>query len=581
MHKRKFDFKSYNAVWCLFIAAATISLMPAEAYPIVKRQIEPGLYAELEKGKYIFLIASATDENDISDWANRMLADPERKTKYIIGNYLRVPLSELTEEYRLETIKTLFKKDSYDEHGWVHVVTYLSSYRRGGETLWSISRWFTGNPRNYKKIIAHNRMSEKTRLYKGTKIKIPINLLKPAFKEPILFEIAARRAAESPSMESKRLNKELILKTDSQGPYASYQMKKGDTIYSKVVMRYTDRITAADVLEAADIICRRSGIKDARKIKPGDEIKVPLSLLAYMYLPPTDPRRQEYERLKKEAERYSNPVRTAELKDIILILDPGHGGNDPGALGKNRIYEDEVVYDIMCRIKRLLETPTLARVIPTVIDKSQNYKPRDVSSFSKDTDEYVLTNPHYKNHSAKVSANLRWYLANSIYRKQTAQGADPDKIVFVSLHADSLHYEARGTMIYIPGTYFCRGKRGKSGWTYTPHAEVREKQYIEIPYRDRVRSEGLSGELAKHLIKSLSKHRIMVHKEKPIRNHIVRRRRAYVPAVIRHNIVPTKILIEVVNLRNEADCKLVADATFRQRYANAFVDALKQYYGGK
>jgi N-acetylmuramoyl-L-alanine amidase len=136
-------------------------------------------------------------------------------------------------------------------------------------------------------------------------------------------------------------------------------------------------------------------------------------------------------------------------------------------------------------------------------------------------------------------------------------------------------------MIYIPGTYFCRGKRGKSGWTYTQHAEVREKQYIEIPYRDRVRSEGLSGEFAKHLIKSLSKHRIMVHKEKPIRNHIVRRRRAYVPAVIRHNIVPTKILIEVVNLRNEADCKLVADATFRQRYANAFVDALKQYYGGK
>lgn len=574
----------YEALRHLLIAAITAAIfcfIPATSYAIEKESIEPGLRAEIESGRKIYLKASPSDEYDISDWAARVLADPEKQANFTRDGYLRVPFSHLVSEYQLEVIKTLFKNDSYDENGWIHEVTYISSRKKGGESLWSISTWFTGDPQNHTKIQAHNRMSKPSKLYKGTRVKIPLKLLKPAFKEPILFEIAARRAAESPSMESKRLNKELILKTDSQGPYASYQMKKGDTIYSKVVMRYTDRITAADVLEAADIICRRSGIKDARKIKTGDEIKVPLQLLAYMYLPPTDPRRQEYERLKREAEKYSNPVHTAELRDIILIIDPGHGGNDPGALGKNKIYEDEVVYDIMCRIKHRLETTTLAKVIPTVIDKSRQYKPTDASSFSKDTDEYVLTTPNYRNHNPKVSANLRWYLANSIFRKHVAQGADPDKIVFVSLHADWLHYEARGTMMYIPGTYYCRGKRGKSGWTYTKHAEVKEKQYVQISYKDRVRSEGLSAEFAKHLVKSLSTHGIMVHKEKPIRNHIIRKRREYVPAVIRHNIVPTKILVEVANLRNRQDCKLVADAEFRERYAIAFVDALKQYYGGK
>jgi N-acetylmuramoyl-L-alanine amidase len=54
-----------------------------------------------------------------------------------------------------------------------------------------------------------------------------------------------------------------------------------------------------------------------------------------------------------------------------------------------------------------------------------------------------------------------------------------------------------------------------------------------------------------------------------------------VPAVIRYNIVPTKVLVEVANLKNRDDVRLVADHEFRERYAAAFVQALKQYYGGK
>jgi hypothetical protein len=287
-----------------FVVTAILSFGPDTAYPLVKKQIEPGLYVVLEKGTKIYLTAVATEEHDISDWSIRMLATPEKEAEFLDNAGLKVPISELTGQYQLEAVQTLFKDDSFNEDGWVHKVTYLSSYQKGGETLWSISRWFTGDSQNYIKILEYNRMSQKARLYAGTEIKIPIDLLRPAFREPIIFEIAARRAAESPSIESKRLNAELILKTDAQGPYASYQMKKGDTIYSKVVMRYTDRITASDVLEAAEIICKRSGVKDARKINPGDEIKVPLNLLAFMYLPPTDPRRQEYERLQREADKY-------------------------------------------------------------------------------------------------------------------------------------------------------------------------------------------------------------------------------------------------------------------------------------
>ncbi len=555
---------------------------PCDAASSAKKTIEPGLRVEIIGGKKIQLTACAVEEQGVTDWAMRVLATPEKVDKYLSGQCLKVPFKALSKEYQLETMKTLFKGDSYDESGWVHKVTYISLKRGGGETLWNISWWFTGDATNYKKIQRHNGMSSKARLFKGTRIRIPLGLLRPAFREPILFEIAARRAAESPSAEARRLNGDLTLKTDAHGPYASYRIKKGDTIYTNVVMRFTGRMASSDVMVVAKEICRRSGIRKPERLKPGDEVKIPLDLLSLQYLPPDDPRRREYEGIRRDAMKYSNPIHTAELKGIAVILDSGHGGRDPGATNKShRIYEDEVAYDILCRIKRILETTTMATVIPTIIDRSQLYEPRDTSTFSKDTDEHLLTTPIYNNRDPKVSVNLRWYLANSIFRKLTANGTDPDEIVFVSLHADSLHKKARGSMVYIPGTYYCRGNGGKRGKIYDACAEVREGQFVEIPYKKRIRSEGLSGEFAKQIVEALAKHKIAVHDQKPIRNHIVRGRRQYVPAVIRHNIVPTKVLVEVGNLNNYEDRRLIVDHEFREKFAVAFVEALKQYYDGK
>ncbi len=584
MRERNFRSRLSACIFRLLLFAAILVLSPSSVYSAsstVKKTIEPGLRAEIDGGKRIYLTACEVSEHDIADWAARVLADPEKSDEFLSGNCLRVPLAKLSEEYQLETMHALFRRDTYSTRSWTHRVTYVSLKRRGGETLWNISEWFTGNGQNYRRILKYNGMSSRAKLYQGTKDKIPLELLKPAFKEPILFEIAARRAAEGPSEKSRRLNGDLTLKTDSNGAYASYRMKEGETIYSSVVMKYTERVTATDVMAAAKTICRRSDIRNPKRLRPGDEVKIPLDMLSLIYLPPDDPRRQEYERLRREASQYSNPVQTAGLRGITVILDSGHGGDDPGAIGSNRLYEDEAVYDILCRIKKLIETTTMAKVAPTIIDISQQYEPRDVSYFPKDRDEYLLTDPIYKNYDAKVSVNLRWYLVNSIFRKLTANGTDPDEVVFVSLHADSLHPSARGAMVYIPGSYYCRGNGGKKGKVYNARAEVREKQFVRISYEDRIRSEGLSGELAKHMVDSFARHGIGVHNDKPIRNHVVRGRRSYVPAVIRHNVVPTKILLEVANLRNPEDRRLIADHEFRERFAVAFVQALGQYYDGK
>jgi N-acetylmuramoyl-L-alanine amidase len=568
----------------LLIAIIAFLCLPSKAHGFVEVIIEPGLTAELNAKLEIMVTACPSTDCDLQEWRERLLANPEVYQRFVKGDCLKIPFADLSTEYQLETVKALFPNDTHTEEHWIHKVTYVSSRSRAGETLWSISKWFTGNPKNHAKIRSYNAMPARQNLYKNSVVKIPLQLLSPTFRDVITFEVTARRTAEAGSTESKQLNGDLVLKIDSQGPYASYRMKRKDTIYSKVVMNFTDRITPEDVMDATKVICERSGIKDPRRLKAGDEVKIPLDLLSVMYLPPDDPRRIEYERLQAEADKYSNPVHTEDLKGIIVIIDPGHGGNDPGAigrLGQAAIYEDELVYDIVSRVKHLLETTTMAKVELTLLDKSEEYQIKNVSHFQNDNDEYVLTNPIYRNHDAKVSANLRWYLANSIFRRVTAAGADADKVVFVSFHADSLHSAARGTMAYIPGAYLCKGNGGKTGYEYVCRSEVKEDQFVEIPYKERVRSEGLSGDLAKHLVKSLKEHDIGIHSGKPIRNQIVRRRYAYVPAVIRHNIVPTKMLVEVVNLNNRDDCKLAADSAFRDKFASAFVHALKQYYGGK
>ena len=63
----------------------------------------------------------------------------------------------------------------------------------------------------------------------------------------------------------------------------------------------------------------------------------------------------------------------------------------------------------------------------------------------------ILTTPTFlakKEGEAKIGVNLRWYLANSVYRKAVKGGTRADRIVFLSLHADSRHPGLRCAMVF-------------------------------------------------------------------------------------------------------------------------------------
>jgi N-acetylmuramoyl-L-alanine amidase len=90
----------------------------------------------------------------------------------------------------------------------------------------------------------------------------------------------------------------------------------------------------------------------------------------------------------------------------------------------------------------------------------------------------------------------------------------------------------------------------------------------------------LSRQFAAALVDSFGAGGVAVHPYQPVRERIIRKGRSWIPAVLRCNIVPVEVLIEVANLSNAADSRRLADPSYRQKVADAYVDALRAYFSG-
>ena len=478
--------------------------------------------------------------------------------RLLSGVRYRVPFRLLQPEQQLATLRALFKADYPVASGWYHEVTAVPGV--GAESLWAVAEWFTGRGDNYRAIRDYNALAD-DELQPGQLLLVPARLLRPSLRSAL--------PPDSPYY--------LEYGEDEEGEYAVYRLKPGEALYSSVVIRFTGQIYAEDVNALASEIAARSGIGDVTGIPVGYRVKVPYDLLLPEFLPASAPRRQEYEAGLLASSQYSNRVTASRLRGITVILDAGHGGSDVGA-NVDGVWESVYVYDVMARIKRVLEQMTAATVLTTVRAGSDyEIAGRDVLAQSRD--HRVLTTPSYTIEESRVGLHLRWYLSNSLFRQALKRDNDPEKVVFLSIHADSLHPSLRGTMIYVPGAQYRQGSFGVTGPVYAARREYREKPKVSYSDRERVKSEGLSRQLAESIVRSVTAADLPVHSDKPIRERIIRKRRAWVPAVLRYNAVPAQGLVEVCNLANDEDRKLIQTQRYRQRIAEAVAVAIIEYYG--
>ncbi len=494
---------------------------------------------------------------------------------------VRIEWAEMSPSVQSMALRRLFPADSVEPGFWVHRPTAASA-STPSHGIEEIALWFTGTPQTAAAIMQVNPLG-KERLTGAREIRIPRQLLLqglvqlvPKKKATTLLQVSSNATNRAALRSSKP---KLTYGQDARGRYGIYRLLPGEAIYSAVVVRFTGRIHADDVNEAAKIIQKRSGVRNERDIPSGFPILIPLDLLEPEFLPESDPRYQKFLAHRKEAAQYRSRTVARGLEGVVVVLDPGHGGRDPGTIGVCGICEDEYVYDITTRVARIIESETRGRALFTLIDTKHGLAPRNRKNLPKDSTERVLTTPRYDPRNTRVSANLRWYLANSMLRREAKRGTSREKMVFASFHADSRHRSTSGLMVYIAGAVHSRGAMSKNKKPYTAFAEVREQPRVSLPYKSRLQSEAVSRDLAELVVRSMKRWGIAVHKEKPIRRYVIRKRKRWVPAVIRYNQIPAKMLIEVGNMSNRADCRALGDPAHRERLARAFVDALIVYYG--
>ncbi|MEG3641062.1 N-acetylmuramoyl-L-alanine amidase [Magnetococcus sp. PR-3] len=127
-------------------------------------------------------------------------------------------------------------------------------------------------------------------------------------------------------------------------------------------------------------------------------------------------RKGELERQAK-LERRNDPFRnrTVDRDEMVVVIDPGHGGEDPGAVGRTGVKEKDVVL-------------TVAKKLANMVNATPGYR----AHLTRKGDYYV---------SLKKRVGI-------------ARQHDPD--LFMSLHADSFRVaSARGTSVY------CLSEKGK------------------------------------------------------------------------------------------------------------------------
>ena len=573
-----------------------------------------------------------------------MEANPGRPST-VAGSWYRVPVALLSSSWREKTLRAAFPADGPDENGWVHrpAASYLDTY---GEGVWELALWYTGDGRNFDAVMRANGLSDPI-LQRGASVTVPAHLLLDPFRaawEKAVREGAARRAAAPATLPPEAAPRptaprapeapprarpsgseeveegeeegeegyeetlpekgepptgtpsgrvppptagpsELTFAKDADGAYAAYRLKPGEALYSAVVVRFTGRVDPEDVGEAAAVIAKRSGIAEMKNIPAGHTVKIPRDMVLPEFLPPDDRKRRAVEEVRREAESIKNPVRSRNLQGIHVILDAGHGGVDPGAF-IGGVAEHEVAYDVMCRVKRILETETAAIVHPTIEDPAGKFEPRGGRTLRVSGREEILTTPAHVNgdpSDTSLGVNLRWILANAIQRKLARSGVDSGKVVFASFHADVLHPSLRGAMVYVPGERYRRGSYACYDPDCAQYAEARGAPPVSFSKSDRVKSEGLSREFAQGLVSTLGARHIRIHPYQPVRDRIIRRGRTWLPAVLRGNTVPVKVLVEMANLNNPDDRARLQDPAFRESFARAFTDALLGYYrsGGR
>ncbi|MAF06554.1 MAG: N-acetylmuramoyl-L-alanine amidase [Acidiferrobacteraceae bacterium] len=222
-------------------------------------------------------------------------------------------------------------------------------------------------------------------------------------------------------------------------------------------------------------------------------------------------------------------------QDYLVVIDPGHGGEDPGAVGGKGSHEKQVVLEIASRLKRIINWDSRMRAVLT-----------------RTGDYYV---------------SLRRRVAFAMGR-----GAD----IFISIHADAAkRRSAHGSSVYILSTDGASSELGKwlalrenaadlaGGVDIGEQEPILQKTLLDMGLDWKIRE---SRALGAHLLKALGK-------VGPLHSPNVERAGF---AVLKSVDIPA-VLVETGFMTNRAEEQALGQALVQERIAGAIFRGLSTY----
>ena len=227
-------------------------------------------------------------------------------------------------------------------------------------------------------------------------------------------------------------------------------------------------------------------------------------------------------------------------KAIVIAIDPGHGGEDPGSIGPRRTYEKRVTLSVSQKLAALIDREPGMRAVMT-----------------RRGDYFVDLNK----------------------RSEIARKAKAD--LLVSVHADSFHNSTpRGASVWVLSTN--RANREMGSWLEKQEkqgellggvgkvlAESDPNPYLAQTFldlsMDKSRAEGY--DVSRQILRSMGKV-ARLHKKAPEHASL---------AVLKAPDIPS-VLVETGFISNHAEEKLLATPAYQDKLARAIFEGIRNYY---
>lgn len=177
----------------------------------------------------------------------------------------------------------------------------------------------------------------------------------PSAGEPAEAPTAVLNAIRyRPDQDSLRI----VLELSGPAAFADRHLRNPDRIY--IDLDHTSVANPIAPIETGDGIVKmiRSGQHDKETVRVVIDLD---SAVDYKVFPLTSPDRVVIDIFKK-----TPAARRPDVSVLrTIVIDPGHGGKDPGAIGRHKLMEKEIVLDVGLRLKRLIKEKLGVHVIMT------------------------------------------------------------------------------------------------------------------------------------------------------------------------------------------------------------------------